>query len=163
VNTIPKTITNPSQYPISSYTPRGQNVLQKIFIDHFVNFKEQYDEKYAKTHGNFCIDRITEVATEFTKCGDYKEGLARIKCQNPECGHDYFVPLSCKGFYLCPSCHQKRTLIFAEQMVQDVLLRLPHRQFVFTLPWRIGEQVRSTDQPKCLRIFFKHNRLLYWK
>ena len=42
----------------------------------------------------------------FLKCGDYKEGLARIKCQNRNCGHDYFVPLSCLGFYLCPSCVQ---------------------------------------------------------
>lgn len=33
----------------------------------------------------------------------YQEGVARIKCQNPKCGHDYFVPLSCLGFYLCPS------------------------------------------------------------
>ena len=44
--------------------------------------------------------------------------------------------------------HQKRTLLFGEQMANDVLLRLPHRQFVFTLP-------------KALRIFFKHDRLLF--
>ena len=118
----------PDIYVISqTYIPRGQNVLQKKFKDHFENFKEQYDEKYAKTYGNYRIDRITEVVEEFLKCGDYKEGLAHIKCQNPECGHDFFVPLSCKGFYLCPSCHQKRTLLFGEQMVQDVLLKLPHR------------------------------------
>jgi hypothetical protein len=94
------------------------------------------------------LDRISMVVEEFLKCGDFKEGLARIKCTNPECGHDYFVPLSCKGFYLCPSCHQKKTLLFGEQMVHDVLLRLPHRQFVFTLP-------------KALRVFFKHDRLLF--
>ena len=85
---------------------------------------------------------------EFVKCGDYREGLARIKCLNPECNHDYFVPLSCKGFYLCPSCHQKRTLLFGEQIAEDVLLKLPHRQFVFTFP-------------KALRVFFKHDRLLF--
>jgi hypothetical protein len=49
--------------------------------------------------------RITEVVAYFLKCGDYKEGLARIKCQNPDCGYDYFVPLSCLSFYLCPSCN----------------------------------------------------------
>ena len=130
------------------YIPRGTNVLQCIFKDHFADFKEQYDEKYAKTYGNYRIERITEVVEKFIKCGDYREGLARIKCQNPECGHDYFIPLSCKGFYLCPSCHQKRTLLFGEQIVQDVLLKLPHRQFVFTLP-------------KALRVFFKHDRLLF--
>jgi hypothetical protein len=29
------------------YIPRGQNILQQIFKDHFDNFKEQYDEKYT--------------------------------------------------------------------------------------------------------------------
>lgn len=131
-----------------AYIPRGTNVLQCIFKDHFEKFQEQYEDTFAKEYGNYRIDRITAVVEEFIKCGDYKQGLARIKCTNPECGHDYFVPLSCKGFYLCPSCHQKRTLLFGEQMVQDVLLKLPHRQFVFTIP-------------KCLRIFFKHDRLLF--
>ena len=88
------------------YIPRGQNILQQIFKDHFDNFKEQYDEKYAKSYGNYRIDRITEVVEEFLKCGNFKDGVARIKCQNPECGHDYFVPLSCLSFYLCPSCPQ---------------------------------------------------------
>ncbi|MBN2441922.1 MAG: transposase zinc-binding domain-containing protein [Spirochaetales bacterium] len=49
-----------------------------------------------------------------------KQGVARIKCQNPECGHDYFVPLSCLSFYLCPSCHRKRTSIFGEQTANEV-------------------------------------------
>ena len=133
---------------LSSYIPRGQNVLQTIFKEHFEDFKQQYDEKYAKTYGNYRIDRITEVVEEFIKCGDYKEGLARIKCTNSDCGHEYFIPLSCKGFYLCPSCHQKRTLLFSEQVTNEVLLRLPHRQWVYTVP-------------KCLRIFFKHDRMLF--
>jgi hypothetical protein len=85
------------------------------------NFKEQYDEKYAKTYGNYRIDRITEVVEEFLKCGDYKMGIARVKCTNSNCNHDFFVPLSCLCFYLCPSCHQKRTLLFGEQIANEVL------------------------------------------
>ena len=38
--------------------------------------------------------------------------------------------LSCLSFYLCPSCHQKRTLLFGEQITNEVLLRLPHRQLL---------------------------------
>jgi hypothetical protein len=134
--------------PLSSYIPRGQNVLQTIFKNHFDDFKEHYDEKYAKTYGNYRIERITEVVEEFIKCGDYKERLARVKCQNTECGHDYFVPLSCLSFYLCPSCHQKKSLLFGEKIAFEVLLKLPHRQFVFTFP-------------KCSRVYFKHNRMLF--
>ena len=67
---------------------------------------------------------------------------------NPECGHDYFRPFSCKGFYLCPSCSQKRTILLAEHLTEEVLLKLPHRQFVFTVP-------------KALRVFFRNNRKLF--
>ena len=45
-------------------------------------------------------------------------------------------------------CSQKRTLLFAEHINEEVLLRLPHRQFVFTFP-------------KALRVFFRHDRKLF--
>jgi hypothetical protein len=48
---------------------------------------------------------------------------------------------------LCPSCSQKRTLLFVEYMNEQLLLRLPHRQMVFTFP-------------KVLRVFFRHDRNL---
>ena len=54
------------------------------------------------------------------------------------------------SFYLCPSCYQKRTLLFAEQVTGEVLLHLPHRQFVFTFC-------------KALRPFFMHDRILFSK
>ena len=87
-------------------------------------------------------------ARGFRTCGDYRLGVARIRCTNPACGHDYFRPFSCKGFYLCPSCSQKRTLLFAEHLANEVLLDLPDRQFVFTMP-------------KALRPFFRHDRRLF--
>jgi hypothetical protein len=45
-----------------------------------------------------------------------------------------FQAFSCKGFHLCPSCSQKRSLLFAECLDEHLLLALPHRQFIFTLP-----------------------------
>ena len=105
---IPEQSVTVHSYTGLEYAPRGQNVLQVIFKDHFADFKEIYDEKYALKYGNYRIDRITEVVEEFLKCGNFNEGVARVKCQNTDCGHDYFVPLSCLCFYLCPSCHQKK-------------------------------------------------------
>jgi len=75
-------------------------------------------------------------------------GIARIQCTNPGCRVEYFRPFSCKVFHLCPSCSQKRTLLFGEYMNEQLLLRLPHRQFVFTIP-------------KVLRVFFRHDRRLH--
>jgi hypothetical protein len=88
------------------------------------------------------------VAQRFETCGDYTKGIARIKCSNPECRLEYFRPFSCKGFYLCPSCSQKRALLFAEYLDEQLLLELPHRQFVFSIP-------------KALRIYFRHDQKLF--
>ena len=85
-----------------------------MFRDHFARFAADYDSRYAKDLGNFRLERISRVATRFLTCGDYRQGVARIRCVNPECRHEYFRPFSCKGFFLCPSCSQKRTLLAAE-------------------------------------------------
>ncbi|MGA2613655.1 MAG: hypothetical protein ABSG38_09390 [Spirochaetia bacterium] len=73
------------------------------------------------------------MATRSLTCGDCRQGLARIRCSNAECRHEYFRPFSCKGFYplgralrrLCPSCSQKRTLLFAEYLDEQLLLTFP--------------------------------------
>jgi hypothetical protein len=132
----------------NQYVPRGRNELHTIFERHFEDFCEQYDEKYAATYGRYRLERIQQLGERFSTCGDYLQGVARIRCTNPECGHDYFRPFSCKGFYLCPSCSRKRTILFAEHLTNEVLLKLPHRQFVFTMP-------------KALRPFFRHDRRLF--
>lgn len=53
-----------------------------------------------------------------------------------------------QGFYLCPFYSQKETLLFTEHHNEEVLLHLPHRQFVITFP-------------KVLRVFFRHDRRLF--
>ncbi|HEB11625.1 MAG TPA: hypothetical protein ENI06_10485 [Spirochaetales bacterium] len=92
---------------------RGTNILQTIFKEHFPDFAESYEEMYALTYGRFRLERITEVVENFMSCGDYTKGIARIQCTNSECREEFFRPFSCKGFHLCPSCSQKRTLLFA--------------------------------------------------
>ena len=134
--------------PAAKYIPRGRNELHTIFDRHFPDFCEQYDEKYAAKYGMFRLERIQQIGERFATCGDYLQGIARVRCTNPECAYDYFRPFSCKGFYLCSSCSQKRTLLFAEHLSNDVLLNLPHRQFVFSIP-------------KALRPFFRHDRRLF--
>ena len=130
------------------YTPREQNVIQKILKDHFSDFEKRYDDHYADKYGKYRIIRIKQAVEKFIECGDYSKGIARIKCTNPDCDHEYFRPFSCKSWYLCPSCNQKRLLLFAEHLSENVLFRLPHRQYVFTVP-------------KILRLYFKYDRNLF--
>ena len=54
---------------------------------------------------------------------------------------------SCKTRGFCPSCHAKRVEEWGEWMRETLLLDVPHRQVVFTIP-------------KMLRIFFKFKRRL---
>jgi hypothetical protein len=54
---------------------------------------------------------------------------------------------SCRTRGFCPSCHAKRLEEWGEWMRETLLLDVPHRQVVFTIP-------------KMLRIFFKFKRRL---
>ena len=68
----------------------------------------------------------------FIECGDPHHGFARIYCD--ACGYDYLLAFSCKTRYFCPSCHQKRVLLYGEWVEENVLAPVPHRQYVFTVP-----------------------------
>lgn len=108
--------------------------MHTVFEWHFDEFCDLYDEMYTATYGMFRFDRISNIGERFLTCGDYQFGVARIRYTKPSCGHDYFRPFSCKGYYRCPPCSQRRTLLFAEHLTNEVPLYLPHRQFVFTVP-----------------------------
>src|SRR5712691_3157021 len=72
------------------------------------------------------------VIERFLKCGDPHHGFARISCD--ACGHDYLLAYSCKTRYFCPSCHQKRVLVYGEWVDENVLEPVAYRQYVFTVP-----------------------------
>ena len=74
----------------------------------------------------------TQVIERFIECGDPHHGFARIYCD--ACGHDYLLAYSCKTRYFCPSCHQKRVLLYCDWVEANVLAPVPHRQYVFTVP-----------------------------
>jgi MoaA/NifB/PqqE/SkfB family radical SAM enzyme len=105
-----------------------------------------YEQRYACAFGRFRLPLITRAASVFRLCGDWSRGIARIHC--PKCGYDVFRPFSYKSFILCPSCAQKRTLLLGEYLRENLLLRLPHRQYVWTIP-------------RVLRGYLRHHRELF--
>jgi len=141
----------PQAAPPGTYRQRGVNSLQRLFRAHFPEFCVRYEAEFAKRLGKFRLPRITKAVERFLGCGDYSKGIARIQCTNPDCRAEYFRPFSCSVFHLCPSCSQKRTLLLGEYMNEQLLLRLPHRQFVFTLPKVLREASRG-NQPYRLRV-----------
>jgi hypothetical protein len=121
---------------MGTYIPHREGIIQTIVRGSLTRY-----QAYASPSQTI-LDRLEQ----FTGCADWSKGVARIRCE--DCGHSYFRPFSCKVFHLCPSCDQKRTLLYAEYLAEDLLLDLPHRQFVFTIP-------------KILRPYFKSDKRLF--
>ena len=123
-------------------------MISTIFKNHFGDFKENYQSKLEGTPAEYRVEHIVKQVEGLLACGDYTKGIARIQCTNSECRHGYFRPFSCKKFGICPSCAQKRAILFGEHVVNDVMLKLPHRQYVFTFP-------------KVLRVYFRNDKKLF--
>ncbi len=132
--------------PVGVYRPRQplESDFHRLVREHFDDFRAIYADRYARKFG-YWRPVIDKAVRHFLKCGNLHHGFARVRC--PDCHHEFFVAFSCKQRCICPSCAQKRTLLFGLHVADDVCLNVPHRQFVWTIPKR-------------LRIFFRFHRNL---
>ncbi len=73
---------------VSVYHPRNLELspFWKLLSDHYHSFEQHYEEKFEKHYG-FFRPVISEVIRGFLKCGDLKEGFARVRC--PDCGQGH--------------------------------------------------------------------------
>ena len=128
------------------YRPRDHEASPffKIVRDHFDEFERVYPQQFQVRYG-FWRPVIRSSIDKFLKCGDIKEGFARVRC--PDCKEEFFVAFSCRQRSCCPSCDQKRALLLAHRLKDEVLASVPHRQWVFTIPKR-------------LRVYFRYDRSL---
>ena len=118
--------------------------LYRLVEDHFDELERVWDERYEREHG-FWRRVFRCVVEQFLDCGDLRCGFARLRC--PACRKELLLPYRCRRRCFCPSCHQKRALLFAEPVDEEVLGDLPVRQYVVTIP-------------KMLRLCFKYDRKL---
>ena len=75
---------------------------------------------------------MPRVAEAFLDCGRYQGGFARLRCGT--CRSEHLIAFSCQTRNFCPSCQVKRAALFGEFLTQRVLLQVPHRHVVFTIP-----------------------------
>jgi hypothetical protein len=116
----------------------------RVFFYYFDSFLREYENRFAKEYGYF-RPVIQDVVEKYLDCGNPMCGFARIRC--PDCGEERLLMFSCKTRGFCPSCHAKRREEWGEWMREELLLDVPHRQVVFTVP-------------KMLRLFFRYKRKL---
>jgi ribosomal protein S27E len=115
-----------------------------VLFHFFDRFLAEYESRFEKQYG-FLRPIIKDVVERYLDCGNPRCGFARIRC--PDCHAEHLLMFSCRTRGFCPSCHAKRLEEWGEWMREALLLDVPHRQVVFTIP-------------RMLRIFFKYNRKL---
>ena len=132
--------------PAAVYRSRNSQLSDyyRCVEDYFEAFVGIYDEHFSRQYG-FWRPYVEQVIYRYLDCGDLHNGFARVKCK--DCGHEYLSAFSCKRRHFCPSCHQKRVVEFGEWLCMDVLKKIPHRHFVFSIP-------------KILRRYFLYDRKL---
>lgn len=121
-----------------------RTIFYRVFFHYFERFLREYESRFEKEYG-YLRSVIQEVVEKYLDCGNPMGGFARIRC--PDCREERLLMFSCKTRGFCPSCHAKRREEWSEWMREELLLDVPHRQVVFTIP-------------KMLRLFFRFRRSL---
>ena len=118
----------------ATYQPRDaeRGVLHAVVRAHLETFlREAADRAEGAGLPQFVEDEFRA----FLTCGILAHGFARLRCD--ACAFERLVPFSCKGRGFCPSCGGRRMTERAARLVTEVLPRVPVRQWVLSLPYRL--------------------------
>ena len=105
-------------------------MLYRILAEHMQTFLARVESGELRWPGF-----VSGELASFLDCGILAKGFARVHCT--QCGKDALVAFSCKGRGFCPSCGGRRMADTAAFLVDRVLPRVPVRQWVLTLPYRM--------------------------
>ena len=133
--TIATTCTPATTRPASLYRPRrpAATILHRTVREHLETFlavAQAGDDDLLPVR-----PAAERALREYLRCGILAHGFARVRCA--ACKHEYLVAFSCKVRDLCPSCGTRRMVETAAHLVDDVLPRVPFRQWVLSVPKRV--------------------------
>jgi hypothetical protein len=111
---------------------------------HYEDVKAVWEDRFEKAYGRW-RGFIDHAVWKYLDCGIEEGGFARIKCDT--CGAEKLLTLSCKQRGICPSCDAKRAAAFAAFLQDELLEKVGHSMWTFTIP-------------KMLRPYFMHHREL---
>jgi len=119
---------------LSDYRPRDAEhaVLYRVIDEHLEAF---LGAATRQADGRPLPDFVEQEFRDFLTCGVLAHGFARLRCT--DCALERLVPFSSKGRGFCPSCGGRRMTEFAARLVDEVLPRVPVRQWVLSLPYRL--------------------------
>ena len=85
--------------------------------------------------GRWLPEYVQREFEAFLKCGRLEYGFLRVRCV--DCHAERLVAFSCKRRGFCPSCGARRMVESAALLVDEVLPRLPMRQWVLSFPFQL--------------------------
>ncbi len=115
------------------YRPRDpdRTLFYQLVRDHFEQFVLIHEERFEASDG-LLRPVVKKVVNQFLSCGLLENGFARVRC--PRCQAEFFCAFSCQVRGFCNSCQQKRAVLFAVKLREEILAPVHHRHVIFTIP-----------------------------
>jgi len=113
----------------------------------------EWSGNYSLRHDEVLPEYVEKEFKDYFKCGILAHGFARAYCSN--CSEDFIVAYSCKKRGVCPSCNTKHMIFITMHLLEEVLPKLPLRQWVLSVPKWLRYHL-TKDAPlasQVLRIF----------
>jgi len=129
MSTKPCSSHDPSQSKVHYERRRPEaSVLYQLVQDNLETFLAQMK---AESDGGL-PEFVKKEFDAFLECGILAHGFVRARCG--DCAHEKLVAFSCKRRGFCPSCGARRMAESAAHLVDQVIPRVPVRQWVLSFP-----------------------------
>jgi len=104
--------------------------LYQVLSQHLETFLE-----HTRTGDRRVPAHVERELRDYLVCGILGYGFVRVRCE--DCGESRVVAFSCKRRGFCPSCMGRRMADTAARLTDEILPRVPVRQWVLSLPYEI--------------------------
>jgi len=105
-----------------------ETILHCLVREHLETFLAQVEARTGTGLPAFVKDEFEA----FLGCGILAHGFLRLRCA--DCAHEKLVAFSCKRRGFCPSCGARRMAQSAAHLADEVIPRVPVRQWVLSFP-----------------------------
>ena len=121
----------PAGHPVAIHYERRrpeETTLYQVVQEQLETFLAQVEAKTGTGLPEFVKDEFEA----YLECGILAHGFLRVRCAG--CAHEKLVAFSCKRRGFCPSCGARRMAESAAHLVDQVIPRVPIRQWVLSFP-----------------------------
>ena len=130
-----------SVHRIPSYEKRRpeETVLYKTLASNLNTFLRNLSEE-----GKRLPVHVEKELWAYLECGVLAYGFMRLRCD--DCASEKLVAFSCKKRGFCPSCGGKKMSETAHHLVENIIPKVPVRQYVLSIPFPLRYWLASNKQ-----------------